>query len=166
MKKIISILIVYIVTVLPLNAVVMKEGEFVKQTKELNKLKKELDEFYFIKEQEYKKNKSSLDSINIKIQKDLNEAKAVRAENQKILDEIKRTIVDKAMKLYAKMKPKLVKSILQKKIDDGDINEVFDIMVRLKEKRVMKLLKMFDTETSTKLMNMISQYKNTHQGEK
>lgn len=64
------------------------------------------------------------------------------------------------MKLYAKMKPKLVKAILQKKIDVGEINDVFDIMIRLKEKRVMKLLKMFDTDTSTQLMDMISEYKN------
>ena len=58
------------------------------------------------------------------------------------------------------MKIKVVKKILQKKIDDGEINDVFDIMIRLKDKRVMKLLKMFDVDTSTQLMDMISKYKN------
>lgn len=148
------------------HAVVMPEGEFVKQKQELLKLKKELDEFYNIKESEYKKNKDSLNAINVKIQKQLDDIKLTKEENQKILDEIEQTIVSKAMKLYSKMKPKLVKAILQRKIDDGDINNVFDIMVRLKEKRVMKLLKMFDTETSTQLMNMISEYKNKSKGDK
>ncbi|MCK5293435.1 MAG: hypothetical protein KAJ49_02200 [Arcobacteraceae bacterium] len=149
-----------------LEAVVMEEGEFVKQKKELVKLKKELDEFYNIKEDEYNKNQSSLDSVSIKIQKQLDEIKLVKKQNQEILDEIEQKIVSKAIKLYSKMKPKLVKAILQKKIDDGDINDVFDIMVRLKDKRVMKLLKMFDTKTSTQLMNMISEYKNKPKEEK
>jgi len=142
-----------------LNAVVMPEGEFVKQRTELEKLKKELDEFYNIKEQEYQKNKKSIDKVNLNIQAQLEEIKKTKEANQKILDEIERKIVSKSMKLYSKMKPKLVKTILQKKIDAGDINEVFDIMVRLKEKRVMKLLKMFDADTSTQLMDMMSNYK-------
>lgn len=164
MKKIVLFVILSIF-IIDLNAVVMPEGEFVKQREELEKLKKELDEFYNIKEEEYKKNKQSIDKVNLTIQSQLEEIKKTKRDNQKILDEIEQKIVSKAMKLYSKMKPKLVKTILQKKIDSGDINEVFDIMVRLKEKRVMKLLKMFDADTSTQLMNMISKYKNKPQGE-
>jgi len=164
MKKIVLFVILSIF-IIDLNAVVMPEGEFVKQREELEKLKKELDEFYNIKEEEYKKNKQSIDKVNLTIQSQLEEIKKTKRDNQKILDEIEQKIVSKAMKLYSKMKPKLVKTILQKKIDSGDINEVFDIMIRLKEKRVMKLLKMFDADTSTQLMNMISKYKNKPQGE-
>jgi len=164
MKKIVLFVILSIF-IIDLNAVVMPEGEFVKQREELEKLKKELDEFYNIKEEEYKKNKQSIDKVNLTIQSQLDEIKKTKRDNQKILDEIEQKIVSKAMKLYSKMKPKLVKTILQKKIDSGDINEVFDIMIRLKEKRVMKLLKMFDADTSTQLMNMISKYKNKPQGE-
>ena len=163
MKKVILLFLIIFVT--NTYAVVMQEGEFVKQRAELEKLKKELDEFYNIKEKEYKKNKQSIDKVNLNIQSQLEEIKKIKQKNQKILDEIENKIVSKAMKLYSKMKPKLVKKILQKKIDSGDINEVFDIMVRLKEKRVMKLLKMFDVETSTQLMNMISKYKSKPQGE-
>ena len=155
-KLIILFILSYFVVV---NATVMQEGEFIKEKQELIKLKKELDEFYKIKELEYDKNKKELNSINEDIKKQVDSIKKIEAANQKILDEIKQTIVSKAMKLYAKMKPKLVKAILQKKIDAGEINDVFDIMVRLKEKRVMKLLKMFDTDTSTQLMDMISEYK-------
>jgi flagellar motility protein MotE (MotC chaperone) len=82
-----------------------------------------------------------------------------KKENQKILDEIEQKVQSKAMKLYGKMKLKLVYNILQEKIDNGNINDVFDIIIRLKEKRVMKLMKLFDTQTANELMNMISEYK-------
>ena len=63
MKKIVLFVILSIF-IIDLNAVVMPEGEFVKQREELEKLKKELDEFYNIKEEEYKKNKQSIDKVN------------------------------------------------------------------------------------------------------
>jgi flagellar motility protein MotE (MotC chaperone) len=141
------------------NAAVMQEGEFVKQKRELSKLKKELDDFYKLKEKEYQQNKQELQAIDLNIKKQLEEVKLTKEENQKILDEIEMQVVSKAMKLYGKMKVKIVHKILQEKIDNGNINDVFDIIIRLKEKRVMKLMKMFDTKTSTELMNMISDYK-------
>ena len=143
----------------------MQEGEFVKEKQELEKLKQELDEFYNNKEEIYQQNIANVENTNNNIQKRLDEIKLVKEENQKILDEIKKTVTSKAMLLYGKMKPKLVYQILQKKIDDGDLNEVFDIIIRLKSKRVMKLMKMFDTPTSTQLMDMISKYKNNEQKE-
>jgi len=160
MKQIITILFLLSISFSSVFAVVMQEGEFVKEKQEMMNLKKELDEFYKVKEKEYKKHKNELNSIQTNIQKQLDEIKLVKKQNQKILDEIKKTIVSKAIKLYGKMKLKVVKKILQKKIDDGEINDVFDIMIRLKDKRVMKLLKMFDVDTSTQLMDMISKYKN------
>jgi len=160
MKQIVIIIFFLLVSFSSVFAVVMQEGEFVKEKQEMLNLKKELDEFYKVKEKEYKKHKSELNSIQANIQKQLDEIKLVKQQNQKILDEIKKTIVSKAIKLYGKMKLKVVKKILQKKIDDGEINDVFDIMIRLKDKRVMKLLKMFDVDTSTQLMDMISKYKN------
>ncbi len=163
-----NIIISMFIVSLTLHAVVMEEGEFIKQKQELNRLKKELDQFYKVKENQYQKNKKELDSIDADIKKQLQNIKDEKAANKKVLAEIKQTIVSKAMKLYGKMKVKLVKSILQKKIDNGEINEVFDIMIRLKDKRVMKLLKMFDTDTSTELMDMMSKYKknNKSKGEK
>ena len=157
MKQLIILCTIFIIYS---NAAVMPEGEFIKQKNELIQLKKDLDQFYKAKENEYKKNKQKLDAINQDIQNRLKDIQATKDANQKILAEIKQTIVSKAMKLYGKMKPKLVKKILQKKIDDGEINDVFDIIVRLKDKKVMKLLKMFDTDTSTQLMDMMEKYKN------
>jgi hypothetical protein len=44
-------------------------------------------------------------------------------------------------------------------ITDGKINEVFDIMIKLKQKRVLTLLKKFDTPTKTFIMEKMKEYK-------
>lgn len=137
----------------------MQEGEFIKQRQELSKLKEELNEFYKLKENEYKKNKNELLSLNNIMQSNLDKIEETKKQNNKILDEIKLTITSKAMTLYGKMKIKTLKNILEKKIKDGEINNVFEILIRLKDKRVLDLLKKFDTKTSTKLMDMLNNYK-------
>jgi len=148
-----------------LQAVVMQEGQFTKEKGELSKLKKDLDLFYKDKDNEYKKQKLELENINKDIQSKLDKIEATKAENQKILDEINGKIADKSMALYAKMKEKLVYQILQEKINNGNINEVFDIIVRLKEKKVMILMKMFDTKISTELMDRMKNYKDKNNTE-
>ena len=141
------------------NAAVMQEGEFVKERMELEKLKKELDIFYKEKETQYKAQLSELQALDTQIKSNLQAIEDTKKANDKVLAEIELKIQSKAMNLYGKMKEKLVYQILQEKIDNGNINDVFDIIVRLKEKRVMKLMKMFDTKTVTELMNMMSEYK-------
>ncbi len=148
-----------LICTISLQAVVMKEGEFTKEKGELSKLKKDLDLFYKDKDNEYKKQKAELENINKDIQAKLDKMEAIKVENQKILDEIDGKISNKSMDLYAKMKEKLVYQILQEKINNGNINEVFDIIVRLKEKKVMILMKMFDVKTSTELMDRMKNYK-------
>lgn len=152
-------IIVSLLFTISLQAVVMQEGEFTKEKGELAKLKKDLDLFYKDKDNEYKKQKLELENINKDIQAKLAKIEATKADNQKILDEINGKIADKSMELYAKMKEKLVYQILQEKINNGQINDVFDIIVRLKEKKVMILMKMFDTKTSTELMDRMKTYK-------
>jgi len=163
MKKI--FLSIFMISSISLQAIVMQEGQFTKEKGELSKLKKDLDLFYKDKDNEYKKQKLELESINKDIQSKLDKIEATKAENQKILDEINGKIVDKSMALYAKMKEKLVYQILQEKINNGNINEVFDIIVRLKEKKVMILMKMFDTKTSTELMDRMKNYKDKNNAE-
>jgi hypothetical protein len=143
----------------------MKEGEFTKEKAELSKLKKDLDFFYKDKDNEYKKQKAELESINKDIQTKLDKIEATKAENQKILDEIDGKVSNKSMDLYAKMKDKLVYKILQEKIDNGNINDVFDIIIRLKEKKVMVLMKMFDVKVSTELMDRMKNYKSKNNTE-
>jgi hypothetical protein len=157
--------IFFIFFIISLQAVVMKEGEFTKEKAELSKLKKDLDLFYKDKDNEYKKQKAELESINKDIQTKLDKIEATKAENQKILDEIDGKVSNKSMDLYAKMKDKLVYKILQEKIDNGNINDVFDIIIRLKEKKVMVLMKMFDVKVSTELMDRMKNYKSKNNTE-
>ncbi len=165
MKKIFFISLWMCIFCVSSQAVVMQEGEFTKEKGELSKLKKDLDIFYKDKDNEYKKQKVELENINKDIQSKLDKIEAKKAENQKILDEIDGKIVDKSIELYAKMKEKLVYQILQEKINSGQINDVFDIIVRLKEKKVMILMKMFDVKTSTELMDRMKNYKDKKNSE-
>lgn len=154
-----KILFILIFINLNIYATIMQEGEFVKEKQELIKLKQELDEFYKNKEKEYKKNNDELLSLDKQIQEKIDLNEQIKKDNEKILKEIKLEITSKAMTLYGKMKIKIVKNILQEKLNNGEFNEVFDIIIRLKDKRVMELLKKFDTKTSTELMNKLKNYK-------
>ena len=161
MYKILLIISFLLFTSTP--AQIMQEGSFVKEKQELIRLKNELDEFYKQKEKEYKQNKNELSTLNQEIQTKLDLITKTKEDNQRILDEISLKISNKAITMYGKMKIKIVKNILEEKIKAGQINEVFDIIIRLKTKRVMELLKKFDTKTSTKLMDMLEKNKKSNE---
>jgi flagellar motility protein MotE (MotC chaperone) len=135
-----------------LNAAIMEEGSLFKEKQELMEIKDELNEFYEAKELDYQRSKAELESIQKEIKIEELSIRTLRDENQKILDEIKRVISTKSMTMYDKMKLGVVVNIFNEMIKNGEINEVFDIMIRLKEKRVIKILKKFDTKTSAILM--------------
>eukprot|EP01156_Anaeramoeba_ignava_P020699 Anaeramoba_ignava/c16888_g1_i1.p6 GENE.c16888_g1_i1~~c16888_g1_i1.p6 ORF type:complete len:172 (-),score=27.78 c16888_g1_i1:6404-6919(-) len=152
MKK--SFKIIFIIAVLQnfLFAVVMEEGNLYREKQELMEVKDELNEFYELKELEYQKQKAELETIHKKIKADEENIIKIRDENQKILDEINRVITSKAMTMYDKMKLGVAVNIFNEMIKNGEIDEVFDILIRMKEKRVMKILKKLDTKTATILM--------------
>jgi len=129
-----------------------KESSLYKEKQELLAVKDELNEFYEIKELEYQKNKSELEKLQKDIKKTENIILNTKKENQKIIDEINRIITSKAMLMYDKMKLGVVINVFNEMIRNGEIDEVFDIMIQMKDKRVMKILKKFDTKTSTILM--------------
>ncbi|BFU77951.1 hypothetical protein ALC152_11660 [Arcobacter sp. 15-2] len=132
--------------------VTTKEGALYKEQQELMIIKDELNEFYEIKELEYQKNKAELLSLQKSIKKDEQSIIDTKKANQKVLDEINRVITSKAMLMYDKMKLKIVINVFNEMIENGELDEVFDIMIRMKEKRVMKILKKLDTKTSTLIM--------------
>ncbi|MEA3512154.1 MAG: hypothetical protein U9R37_00990 [Campylobacterota bacterium] len=137
---------------LNINAINMQEGDLFKEKQELIQVKDELNEFYELKELEYQKNKSELEKIEKSIKEYEANIKKTKEENQKILDEINGVITSKAMQLYEKMKLGVVVNVFNEMISNGEIDEVFDILIRMKQKRVMKIMKKFDTKTSTLLM--------------
>ena len=131
---------------------ITKEGQLYKEKQELLAVKDELNEFYEIKELEYQRNKTELEKLQSIIKKEEATIVKTKEDNQKILDEINRVITSKAMTMYDKMKLGIVVNVFNEMIANGEIDEVFDILTRMKIKRVMKILKKFDTKTSTLLM--------------
>lgn len=125
---------------------------YYKEKQELLEVKDELNEFYETKEVEYQRNKAELEKIHKEIKKSEIAIKKIKEENEKVLQEIKREITSKSMTLYDKMKLSVVIDIFNEMIDNGEIDEVFDIMIRMPEKRIMKIMKKLDTQTTTLLM--------------
>ena len=147
------------------SAVVMQEGNLFKEKQELMAVKDELNEFYEAKELDYQRRKAELETIAKQIQTEERSIKALRDENQRILDEINRVITTKAMTMYDKMKLGVVVNVFNEMIKSGEIDEVFDIMIRLKQKRVMKILKKLDTKIATILMKKMRIYKEDNKEE-
>jgi len=150
--KIILILVIYFNVGY---AITSNESSLYKEKQELMAVKDELNEFYEIKELEYQKNKAELEQIQKNIKLDEQSIQETKKANQQILDEINRVITTKAMLMYDKMKLGVAINIFNEMIDNGEIDEVFDIMIRMKEKRVIKILKKFDTKTSKTLMEKL-----------
>lgn len=128
------------------------QSMFYKEKQELLNVKDELNEFYETKELEYQKNKAELEKIHQAIKKSEEQIAQLKEENEKTLQEIRREISSKAMDMYDKMKLGVVVDIFNEMINSGEIDEVFDIMIRMKNDRVMKIMKKLDTQTSTLLM--------------
>jgi len=135
-----------------LYAINVQQGDLYKEKQELIAIKDELNEFYEKKELEYQKNKVELENIQKSIKASEANIQKLKSENQKTLDEINRVITSKAMTMYDKMKLGVVINIFNEMINNGKIDEVFDIMIRMSDKRVMKILKKLDTQTSTLIM--------------
>ena len=150
--KIILILVIYFNVGY---AITSNESSLYKEKQELMAVKDELNEFYEIKELEYQKNKAELEEIQKNIKLDEESIQNTKKQNQEILDEINRVITSKAMLMYDKMKLSVAISIFNEMIANGEIDEVFDIMIRMKEKRVMKILKKLDTQTSKIIMEKL-----------
>ena len=136
----------------------MQQGEFYKEKEELKQLKKELNSFYDKKEAKYKKQQKELETLLAKTKLERDNIEKLKKENEKIKAEITREITSRTTVLYDKMKVKVALNIFKNMIDDGKINEVFDIMIRLKQKRVLELLKKFDVPTKTTLMEKLEKY--------
>ncbi len=157
--NIMKYILVFFVLFSSIDASVMQEGEFYKEKQELISLKQELDEFYNKKEAKYLEHKKELEDILAKIDLTKKEIENTKKENQQIKDEITRIVVDKTITMYDKMKLKVVLDIFNQMIKEDKINEVFDIIIRLKQKRVLELLKKFDIPTKTFIMEKMKKYK-------
>ncbi|AXH16021.1 MotE family protein [Malaciobacter mytili] len=135
-------------------------SKFLKQKIEIRELKKDLNSFYTKKEEEYKQRKQELDAILAKIEKEKADIEKIKNQNLEILQDIKGEVQTKTAKIYNNMKPKVTAEIFNKMIDEGNIDDVFDIILKLKEKKVTLIMKFLSVKNASMLTLMLKDYNN------
>lgn len=138
----------------------------IKQKIEIKELKKELNAFYNKKEKEYQERKKELEDILAKIEKEKKDIEAIRDENLGILKDIKGEVESKTAKIYNKMKPKIAAGIFNQMITEGKIEDVFAIILKLKENKVTSLMKYLSPKNASILTQMLHDFnvKNKDEG--
>jgi len=133
-------------------------SNLIKEKIEIQELKKDLNSFYNEKEKEYQDRKKELDTILTQIEKEKDEIKSLYDNNLIILQDMKETTNNKTAKIYNSMKAKTAASIFNKMISDGKIEDVFDIILKLKEKNVTALMKYLSVPNAAKLTIMLQNF--------
>lgn len=131
----------------------------IKQKIEIKELKKELNSFYNQKEKEYQDRKKELETILTQIKKEKEEVQSLHDKNLSILQDMTETVNSKTAKVYNSMKPKIAASIFNEMISNGKIEDVFDIILKLKEKNVTLLMKYLSVPNAAKLTLMLENFK-------
>ncbi len=131
---------------------------FIKEKKEIIELKKELNQFYTTKEAEYKTRKQELETLLAKIKTEKKNIQDIYDKNQLLLKDIKGEVVTKTSKIYNAMKPKNAAEIFNKLIDDGKIEDVFDIILKLKEAKVTQIMKSMTVKNASKITEKLQNY--------
>ena len=129
-----------------------------RQKIEVLELKKELNNFYNEKEQEYQERKKELESILAQIQKEKEQIKKLHDGNLEILQDIKSEVQSKTAKIYNAMKPKNAADIFNQMINEGKIDDVFDIIVKLKENNVTQILKFLSVTNASIITEKLEKY--------
>lgn len=129
-----------------------------RQKIEVLELKKELNNFYNEKEQEYQERKKELESILAQIQKEREQIKKLHDANLETLQDIKSEVQSKTAKIYNAMKPKNAADIFNQMINEGKIDDVFDIILKLKENNVTQILKFLSVTNASILTEKLEKY--------
>ena len=147
-------------------AVEETSSSLTKQRIEVMDLKKELNNFYKEKETEYQQRKKELEGILSQIEKERSQIQKLRDENLEILQDIKLEVESKTSKIYNTMKPKNAADIFNQMIGEGKIEDVFDIMIKLKENNVTQIMKFLTIENASMITQKIENYSTQTQKEK
>ena len=150
--------LIVIVFSLSLNAAVETSSSLTKQKMEVLELKNELNNFYNEKEKEYQRQKKELEDILTKIEQEKAEIKRLYEKNDEILKEIRSEVVKKSIRVFELMKAKVAAEIFDQMILEGKIEDVFDIIVRLKDSNVSNIMKTMSLENSSRLIQKLERY--------
>ena len=139
-------------------AVEETSSSLTKQRIEVMDLKKELNVFYKEKETEYQQRKKELEGILTQIEKERNAIQKLHDKNLEILQDIKLEVENKTSKIYNSMKPKNAADIFNQMIGEGKIEDVFDIMIKLKENNVTQIMKFLTIENASMITQKIENF--------
>ncbi|AXX94045.1 hypothetical protein [Arcobacter ellisii] len=153
MKKIIILLFLGI----SLNAE-ETSSSLTRQKIEVMELKKELNNFYNEKEKEYQDRKKELENILVQIEKEKNQIKKLHDDNLQILKDIRNEVENKTAKIYNAMKAKNAAEIFDQMIDEGKIDDVFDIILKLKENNVTQIMKFLSVTNASIITQKLENY--------
>ena len=155
----IKLFLVFIFLGIELFAVEETSSSLTKQKIEVLELKKQLNNFYNEKETEYQQRKKELENILSQIEKEKNKVQKLRDENSEILNIIKQEVENKTTKIYNSMKPKNAADIFNQMIIEGKIDDVFDIIVKLKENNVTQIMKFLSVSNASMITDRLKNYK-------
>ena len=114
--------------------------------------------FYKEKETEYQQRKKELEGILSQIEKERNAVQKLHDKNLEILQDIKLEVENKTSKIYNSMKPKNAADIFNQMIGEGKIEDVFDIMIKLKENNVTQIMKFLTIENASMITQKIENF--------
>lgn len=129
-----------------------------KQRIEVMELKKELNNFYNDKETEYQQRKKELENILSQIEKEKKSIQKLHDDNLETLKDIKLEVETKTSKIYNAMKPKNAADIFNQMIDEGKIEDVFDILVKLKENNVTQIMKFLSITNASLITEKLKKF--------
>ncbi|AXH13353.1 MotE family protein [Halarcobacter bivalviorum] len=163
----IRVVFLFLISFIVLNAQEERvtSAALIKQKIEVKELKKELNTFYNKKEKEYQERKKELLDLIKKVETEKKAIEKIRNENLQLLQDINGEVEAKTSKIYNKMKPKVAASIFNEMINNGKVEDVFDIILRLKENNVTSLMKFLSPKNAAILTLMLKEYRAKNQDE-
>ena len=150
-------LILTIFFVIQINAV-ETSSSLTRQKKEVLELKNELNNFYNEKEKEYQTQKKELENLLAQVEKEKAETKRLHDKNLALLKDIRAEVQSKTVKIYDGMKAKNAAEIFDQMINEGKIEDVFDIILRLRESNVTQILKFLTVTNASRLTQKLEKY--------
>ncbi|MFY4818265.1 MotE family protein [Aliarcobacter butzleri] len=150
-------LILTIFFMIQINAV-ETSSSLTRQKMEVLELKNELNNFYNEKEKEYQTQKKELENLLAQVEKEKAETKRLHDKNLALLKDIRAEVQSKTVKIYDGMKAKNAAEIFDQMINEGKIEDVFDIILRLRESNVTQILKFLTVTNASRLTQKLEKY--------
>lgn len=153
--------IILVILVVQLNAAettVETSSSLTRQKMEVLELKNELNNFYSEKEKEYQTRKKELDDLLAKVEKEKAEIKGLHDKNLALLKDIRAEVQSKTVKVYDEMKAKNSAEIFEQMITEGKIEDVFDIIIRLRDSTVTQILRSLSVTSASLLTQKLEKY--------